>query len=90
MLYSQSTIQAEKDHYIAVHNGQHNYLTNASGTVLHYVHIIDKTTTRVVIGIGTYTKDGTTYIANVMAFIQVISKTCPNGWVFFCAPKKKD
>lgn len=69
MLYSQSTIQAEKDHYIAVHNGQHNYLTNASGTVLHYVHIIDKTTTRVVIGIGTYTKDGTTYIANVMAFI---------------------
>ena len=70
--YEQTSIQAEKDDYEAINiRHERNYLTNPSGTVLHYTHFIDKNVKlkSVVIGIGTYTKGSTTWVATYNALL---------------------
>lgn len=70
--YKKNAVQAEKDDYEAINiRHERNYLTNPSGTVLHYTHFIDKNVKlkSVVIGIGTYTKGGTTWVATYNALL---------------------
>lgn len=65
--YQQDANQAEKDDYEAINiRHERNYLTNPSHTVGHYLAIIDSSTTKFVIGVGTYTKGNTTYVATVL------------------------
>ena len=67
----QKSIQAEKDDYEAINiRHERNYLTNLSGTVLHYLSFINSNFSKVVIGVGTYNKNGTNYTAAVMAFLK--------------------
>ena len=67
----QKSIQAEKDDYEAINiRHERNYLTNLSGTVLHYLSFISSNFSKVVIGVGTYNKNGTNYTAAVMAFLK--------------------
>lgn len=70
--YEKRTIQAEKDDYEAINiRHERNYLTNPSGTVLHYTHFIDKNVKlkSVVIGVGTYTKDDKTWVSTYSALL---------------------
>lgn len=70
--YKKNAVQAEKDDYEAINiRHERNYLTNPSGTVLHYTHFIDKNVKlkSVVIGIGTYTKGSTTWVATYNALL---------------------
>lgn len=70
VVYTKSSLQAEKDDYEAINiRHERNYLTNPSGTVGHYTNIIIPAATKVVIGIGTYTKNGVTYVAAVTSHI---------------------
>ena len=68
--YTKSSVQAEKDDYEAINiRHERNYLTNPAGTVLHYVGYIDPKLTKVVVGVGTYTKAGTTWLATYHALL---------------------
>lgn len=70
--YEKRTIQAEKDDYEAINiRHERNYLTNPSGTVLHYTHFIDKNVKlkSVVIGVGTYTKEDKTWVSTYSALL---------------------
>lgn len=72
VVYKKNAVQAEKDDYEAINiRHERNYLTNPSGTVLHYTHFIDKNVKlkSVVIGIGTYTKGSTTWVATYNALL---------------------
>ncbi len=63
--------QEEKDDYEAVNiRHERNYLINSAGTVLHYINFIDSRATKVIFGIGTYTKADLTYIVTVAAVIM--------------------
>ena len=68
--YEQASIQAEKDDYEATTiRHERNYLTNSSGTVLHYLLCIDKTTTKAVVGVGVYVTGNAIYVSTVTALI---------------------
>ena len=68
--YQKSADQAEKDDYEAINiRHERTNITNPSGTVGHYTNIIIPAATKVVIGIGTYTKNGITYVAAVTSHI---------------------
>ena len=69
--YVKFATQAEKDDYEAiVIRHERTNLTNPSGTTGHYLDFIDPSFTNSVIGIGTYTKDGITYVSAVMAHLK--------------------
>ena len=66
-----SGVQAEKDDYEAIYiRHERTNITNGAGTVGHYENFINQNFTRVVIGTGTYVKDGVAYTAIVMAEIM--------------------
>lgn len=71
--YQKSADQAEKDDYEAINiRHERTNITNPSGTVGHYTNIIIPAATKVVIGIGTYTKNGITYVAAVTSHITSV------------------
>ena len=60
-------VQAEKDDYEAINiRHERNYLTNPSGTTGHYLNFVETRFSKATIGISTYTKNGTTYVAVVI------------------------
>lgn len=66
-----SGVQAEKDDYEAIYiRHERTNITNGAGTVGHYENFINQNFIRVVIGTGTYVKDGVAYTAIVMAEIM--------------------
>lgn len=69
--YEQISHQAEKDDYEAINiRHERNYLTNDSGTVLHYLSAIDSEFTKVVIGVGTYAVGNENCVATVIAYTK--------------------
>ena len=69
--YEQKSHQAEKDDYEAINiRHERNYLTNSSGTVLHYLSAINPEFSRVVIGNGTYSLGSKNYVVSVIAYTK--------------------
>ena len=69
--YLQTATQAEKDDYEAINiRHERNYLTNASGTVLHYLDAIDSEYSKVVIGVGVYSSGNTNSVFTVISYLN--------------------
>ena len=69
--YEQKSHQEEKDDYEAINiRHERNYLTNSSGTVLHYLSAINPEFSRVVIGNGTYSLGSKNYVVSVITYTK--------------------